>query len=164
MFKSDSEWNHRPAPLHLLSWARSFDSGCGFPPSLADGTPGHTAIEVKQPLAERIEVEKEQYYLAVYWSKRPVATDQLVVVDPTVCETHSSLRFYLHALTTGQTWPQDHRIEEVAVAANIGDDGTVVERAGERGNKVNALARPPLKEAPTWDLYDHFDPCRLHVH
>jgi len=109
-------------------------------------------------------VEEDQHQLAVLWPERLVTTDQLVVVDPAVGETHGSVRHDFHALAAGQAWSQDHRVEEVVVASNIGMDGTVVERAGKKGDEVQLPARSALEKAPAWDLYDYLDPWQLQVH
>ena len=129
MRQVELEWDHRTTPHRILSRASSRDSGLGFPPSLADCAPGPTAVDVQQALAERVEVEEEHHQPAIQRPERQVAADQLVVVDSAVGEAHGSMRRYFHSLAAGQAWSQNHRVEEIVVAANVGADGSVVERA-----------------------------------
>jgi len=92
-------WNHRTVPRRILSQACSCDSGLGFTPSLAHGSPGAAAIEVQQPFAKRVEVKEEWHQLAIQGPERSGATDQLVVINPAVSEAHGSVYLHLHSLS-----------------------------------------------------------------
>lgn len=101
-------------------------------------------------------MKKQQYYPAIPWTERSVATDHLVVIDPAVSETHCSISIHLHAFAPGQAWSQDHCIEKVTVAANIGVDGSVVKGARKGRDEVYAPSRSALQETPAWDLDSNF--------
>jgi hypothetical protein len=102
-------------------------------------------------------VEEAKNVAALLSTQRVMAADQLVVCHAAIGQRHGAPGLDVYPATARKAGPEHHRIQQVALEAQVLRHRAVIERAGQRRDEVDVTAGPALQKAAAWDLDQNLD-------